>query len=82
MTRGFIGLDGKYENFKSIALCSGYWQYHIAHEDIQKTTFLSRYGLYEWVVMPMGLTKSHARCMSHVQTILQYVGFWYSSIPG
>ena len=44
--------------FTSINLRSGYWQCHIADEDIPKTAFLTRYGLYKWVVMPMGLTNA------------------------
>ena len=43
--------------FISINLYSGYWQCHFA-DDILKTTFLMRYSLYKWVVMPMGLTNA------------------------
>ena len=43
--------------FTSIGLFSGYWQCDIADEYILKT-FLMRYGLYKWVVMPMGLTNA------------------------
>ena len=54
---------GNAHYFISTDLCNGYWQYHIADEDILKTAFLMRYGLYEWVVTPMGFTNAPATFM-------------------
>ena len=54
---------GSAKYFTSINLRSRYWQCHIADEDIPKTAFLTRYGLHEWVVMPMGLTNAPATFM-------------------
>ena len=51
---------GSAKYFTSIDIRSGYWQCHIADDDILKTTFLMRYGLYKWFVMPMGLTNTPA----------------------
>ena len=51
---------GSAKYFTSINLCSRYWQCHIADEHIPKTTFLTGYGLYKWVVMPMGLKNAPA----------------------
>ena len=44
--------------FSKMDFTSGYWQIAVAPEDIHKTAFTTRYGLFEWTVMPMGLTSA------------------------
>ena len=60
---------GSAKYFTSIDLCSGYWQCCIADEDIPKTAFLMRYGLYKWVVMPMGLMNAPATFMQTMNNL-------------
>ncbi|KAL7077477.1 hypothetical protein ACQ4LE_002964 [Meloidogyne hapla] len=54
-----LNLNGK-KFFSTLDFHSGYWQIKMDRSSIEKTAFLTEFGLHEFVVMPFGLSNAVA----------------------
>ena len=57
--------------FSKIDLRLGYYQLRVKDEDVPKTAFRTRYGHYEFLVIPFGLTNSPAVYMDLMNRVLR-----------
>ena len=61
--------------FSTLDLASGYWQVALDENDREKTAFASYKGLFQFKVLPFGLSNSPASFMRLVQVVLHGMTF-------
>lgn len=62
---------GKSKVFSTLDLTSGYWQVELDQDAKEKSAFVTRSGLYEWEVLPFGLTSAPSTFERLMETALR-----------
>ena len=71
-----LALLGNSKYFSSLDLKSGYWQVSMNEHDKEKTAFACHRGLFEFNVMPFGLSNAQAVFQELMAVVLQGIGMF------
>jgi hypothetical protein len=56
--------------YSTLDLTDAFWSIPVEEQDIQKTAFISKYGLWEFISMPFGLTNAPATQQRFIEAVL------------
>ena len=70
MIDDILALLGKAKYFTSLDLKSGYWQFAMNKTDKEKIAFACPLGLFEFNVMPLGLSNAPAVIQEFMSVVL------------
>jgi hypothetical protein len=66
-----LAILGSANYFSTIDLTDAFWSIPIREKDIEKTAFISKFGLWEFLSMPFGLTNAPATQQRFIESVLQ-----------
>ncbi|KAH9118113.1 hypothetical protein AeMF1_008577 [Aphanomyces euteiches] len=66
-----LDMLGKAKYFSTMDVASGYWNVQMDESSIEKTAFICKFGLYEWLVMPFGLCNAVPQFERLMEQVLQ-----------
>jgi hypothetical protein len=61
---------GSASHYSTMDLTDAFWSIPIREQDVEKTAFISKYGLWEFISMPFGLTNAPATQQRFIEAVL------------
>ena len=70
LPKEMLDWQGSAKVFSKINLRLGYWQMPVKPREVHKIAFKTRWGLYEFLVMPFGITNAPVQFMNMMNALL------------
>ncbi|KAF2963620.1 hypothetical protein GQX73_g9950 [Xylaria multiplex] len=69
-----------HSHYAFIDFKDGFWHIAVHEPDIEKTAFVTPFGLYEWLVMPFGLCNAPATFQAFIEEVLEPFRDWVAGL--